>query len=75
MRERLCLPYFSTKERGTGLGLSSIAAQILREHRGLSARREICPGAKFIMELRPASSLDGEPSESTPVPSEQGVSA
>ncbi|HEY5331228.1 MAG TPA: ATP-binding protein [Acidobacteriaceae bacterium] len=72
MRERLFLPYFSTKERGTGLGLS-IAAQILQEHQGsIRAERNLPAGAKFIMELRPASNMDGEPSEketgaSTPV--------
>jgi two-component system nitrogen regulation sensor histidine kinase NtrY len=75
MRERLFLPYFSTKQRGTGLGLS-IAAQILQEHQGsIRAERNLPAGAKFIMELRPASNLDGEPSESIPAPSEQGVSA
>src|SRR5665213_3037263 len=72
MRERLFLPYFSTKERGTGLGLS-IAAQILQEHQGsIRAERNLPAGAKFIMELRPASNMDGEPSDiqtpaSTPV--------
>jgi hypothetical protein len=63
MRERLFLPYFSTKERGTGLGLS-IAAQILQEHQGsIRAERNLPAGAKFIMELRPASNMDGEPSD------------
>ncbi len=55
MRERLFLPYFSTKQRGTGLGLS-IAAQILQEHQGsIRAEKNTPAGAKFIMELRPAS--------------------
>jgi len=63
MRERLFLPYFSTKERGTGLGLS-IAAQILQEHQGsIRAERNLPAGAKFIMELRPASNMDGEASD------------
>ncbi len=60
MRERLFLPYFSTKERGTGLGLS-IAAQILQEHQGsIRAERNVPAGAKFIMELRPASNADSD---------------
>jgi len=58
MRERLFLPYFSTKERGTGLGLS-IAAQILQEHQGsIRAERNLPAGAKFIMELRTATSAE-----------------
>jgi two-component system nitrogen regulation sensor histidine kinase NtrY len=74
MRERLFLPYFSTKQRGTGLGLS-IAAQILQEHQGsIRAEKNVPAGAKFIMELRPASNLDGEV-ESLPKTSEQGVHA
>jgi two-component system nitrogen regulation sensor histidine kinase NtrY len=65
MRERLFLPYFSTKQRGTGLGLS-IAAQILQEHQGsIRAEKNVPAGAKFIMELRPASSPDGDASDST----------
>ncbi|HZL27516.1 MAG TPA: ATP-binding protein, partial [Acidobacteriaceae bacterium] len=72
MRERLFLPYFSTKQRGTGLGLS-IAAQILQEHQGsIRAERNLPAGAKFIMELRPASNLDGEPSD-TPTPASTPV--
>jgi hypothetical protein len=69
MRERLFLPYFSTKERGTGLGLS-IAAQILQEHQGsIRAERNLPAGAKFIMELRTASNMDGEPSDKEIAPS------
>ncbi len=73
MRERLFLPYFSTKQRGTGLGLS-IAAQILQEHQGsIRAEKNVPAGAKFIMELRPASNMDGETTDSSPLT--QGVSA
>ena len=55
MRESLFLPYFSTKQRGTGLGLS-IAAKILQEHHGsIRAEKNIPTGARFILELRPAS--------------------
>jgi two-component system nitrogen regulation sensor histidine kinase NtrY len=54
MRESLFLPYFSTKQRGTGLGLS-IAAKILQEHHGsIRAEKNIPTGARFILELRPA---------------------
>jgi two-component system nitrogen regulation sensor histidine kinase NtrY len=58
MRERLFLPYFSTKQRGTGLGLA-IAAKIIQEHQGtIRAEKNEPAGAKFIVELRPASALD-----------------
>jgi len=61
MRERLFLPYFSTKQRGTGLGLS-IAAKILQEHHGsIRAEKNLPAGARFILELRPAS----DPSDTT----------
>jgi two-component system nitrogen regulation sensor histidine kinase NtrY len=60
MRERLFLPYFSTKQRGTGLGLA-IAAKIIQEHQGtIRAEKNEPAGAKFILELRPASSLDSD---------------
>jgi hypothetical protein len=65
MRERLFLPYFSTKQRGTGLGLA-IAAKIIQEHQGtIRAEKNEPAGAKFIVELRPASSLDSEPEVSS----------
>ncbi len=55
MRERLFLPYFSTKQRGTGLGLA-IAAKIIQEHGGtIRAEKNEPAGARFILELRPAS--------------------
>ncbi len=61
MRERLFLPYFSTKQRGTGLGLA-IASKIIQEHQGtIRAEKNEPAGAKFIVELRPASSLDSDP--------------
>jgi two-component system, NtrC family, nitrogen regulation sensor histidine kinase NtrY len=61
MRERLFLPYFSTKQRGTGLGLA-IAAKIVQEHQGtIRAEKNEPAGAKFIVELRPASSFDSDP--------------
>jgi hypothetical protein len=61
MRERLFLPYFSTKQRGTGLGLA-IAAKIIQEHQGtIRAEQNEPAGAKFIIELRTASSLEADP--------------
>jgi two-component system, NtrC family, nitrogen regulation sensor histidine kinase NtrY len=60
MRERLFLPYFSTKQRGTGLGLA-IAAKIIQEHQGtIRAEKNEPAGAKFIIELRPASAFDSD---------------
>ena len=61
MRERLFLPYFSTKQRGTGLGLA-IAAKIIQEHGGtIRAEKNEPAGARFILELRPASTSEPEP--------------
>jgi hypothetical protein len=61
MRERLFLPYFSTKQRGTGLGLA-IAAKIIQDHQGtIRAEKNHPAGARFIVELRPAS-MNGDPS-------------
>lgn len=58
MRERLFLPYFSTKQRGTGLGLA-IAAKIIQEHQGtIRAEQNEPVGAKFIIELRTANSIE-----------------
>jgi len=51
MRERLFLPYFSTKERGTGLGLT-ITAKIVQEHEGsIRAVANLPTGSIFIIEL------------------------
>lgn len=82
MKERLFLPYFSTKQRGTGLGLS-IAAQIMQEHQGtIRVEKNVPAGAKFILELRPAASIDAEAADTNSTQSdpeaaskEQGVSA
>ncbi len=60
MRERLFLPYFSTKQRGTGLGLA-IAAKIIQEHGGtIRAEKNSPAGARFIVELRPATPTDSD---------------
>jgi hypothetical protein len=59
MRERLFLPYFSTKQRGTGLGLT-IAAKIMADHQGtIRAEGNTPNGARFILELPLASSTEG----------------
>src|SRR5215469_574451 len=68
LRERLFLPYFSTKQRGTGLGLS-IASKIIQEHQGtIRAEKNTPAGAKFIIELRPATATtsESEPTDSEP---------
>jgi hypothetical protein len=58
MRERLFLPYASTKQRGTGLGLA-IAAKIVQEHHGaIRAEKNSPAGARFIIEL-PFAGMDG----------------
>lgn len=49
--ETLFEPFFSTKENGTGLGLS-VARQILSQHRGtITARRNACRGMTFSILL------------------------
>jgi len=51
MKEKLFLPYFSTKQRGTGLGLT-IVSKILQEHQGAVRVEENEPlGARFVLEL------------------------
>jgi signal transduction histidine kinase len=64
MRERLFMPYFSTKERGTGLGLT-ITAKIVQEHQGsIRAVTNTPTGAVFIMELPVASLADMDDDDS-----------
>ena len=68
MRERLFLPYFSTKQRGTGLGLA-IAAKIIQEHQGtIRAEKNEPAGAKFIVELKPATAADTITTQPPPPP-------
>jgi two-component system, NtrC family, nitrogen regulation sensor histidine kinase NtrY len=50
-KERLFLPFFSTKRCGTGLGLA-IVSRIISEHRGTIRVEDNYPlGSKFIIEL------------------------
>jgi two-component system nitrogen regulation sensor histidine kinase NtrY len=50
-RERLFLPYFSTKKDGTGLGLA-IADKIVADHGGSIKVRDNAPrGSVFAIEL------------------------
>ena len=64
MRERLFLPYVSSKQRGTGLGLA-IAAKIIQEHHGSIRAEDNSPaGARFILELPFASGC--KPAEAQP---------
>jgi len=65
MRERLFLPWISTRHRGTGLGLS-IVAKIVQDHGGtIRAENNVPAGARFIIELPLA---EPAPTESTPAP-------
>jgi len=51
MRERLFMPYVSTKERGTGLGLA-IVAKTIQDHGGtIRAEKNSPAGARFLIEL------------------------
>jgi signal transduction histidine kinase len=57
-RERIFQPFYTTKDGGTGLGLSQ-ALRSVREHGGrlyLARRSEMLGGTEFVMELpaRPA---------------------
>ena len=50
-REKLFLPYFSTKGRGTGLGLA-LVAQILAEHKAsIRVEDNVPAGARFVLEI------------------------
>ncbi|HYA26750.1 MAG TPA: ATP-binding protein [Thermodesulfovibrionales bacterium] len=50
-KEKLFVPYFSTKKQGTGLGLA-IASRIVREHMGyLRVRDNVPEGTVFTIEL------------------------
>ena len=61
-KERMFLPYFSTKSGGTGLGLS-IVHQIVTDHGGTIWVEDAAPqGTRFVLEL-PAGRLAAAPVE------------
>ncbi len=65
-KQKLFLPYFSTKERGTGLGLP-IVRRIVMDHRGSIRVEDNQPtGSRFIVEL---------PTVGSGVPYIEGVAA
>lgn len=60
---RIFDPFFSTKQRGTGLGLS-VTQQIIREHGGeLSCRSEPGRGTRFVVTLPRAEPPAEQPGE------------
>ncbi len=64
-KERLFLPYFSTKRSGTGLGLA-IVNRIITEHHGAIRVEENFPtGTRFVIEL-PVDRVMAISSEETP---------
>jgi nitrogen fixation/metabolism regulation signal transduction histidine kinase len=75
MRERLFLPYFSTKERGTGLGLT-ITAKIVQEHEGsIRAVPNLPTGSIFIIELPVYAMSDEETTAVDSVPQKEKETA
>ncbi len=75
MRERLFLPYFSTKQRGTGLGLT-IVSKIVAEHHGTIHTEKNTPsGARFVIELPVAQTSQERNAEALPVGSELAEAA
>lgn len=73
IRERLFLPYASTKQRGTGLGLA-IAAKIIQEHHGAIRAEDNSPaGTRFIIEMPFANSRKYDESQPEPVAAERRV--
>jgi hypothetical protein len=67
-KERLFLPFFSTKRSGTGLGLA-IVNRIVAEHRGSIRAEENFPtGSKFVIEL-PVERMPAEPAATREVAS------
>jgi hypothetical protein len=63
MRERLFLPWVSTKQRGTGLGLA-IAAKVVQDHGGaIRAEHNSPAGARFIIELPLVEGTNGNGSD------------
>jgi two-component system nitrogen regulation sensor histidine kinase NtrY len=50
-RDKLFVPHFSTKKRGSGLGLA-VVSRIVQEHQGLIRVEDNPPhGARFVLEF------------------------
>jgi signal transduction histidine kinase len=76
LRAHLFEPFFSTKERGTGLGLA-VVQQIVHEHGGEVTCHAVLPkGTRFVVALPLADSLDHRPraleAEVEPAPTGEG---
>jgi len=50
-REKLFLPYFSTKKHGTGLGLAIVNRIISDHHGGIRVEENVPHGARFVIDL------------------------
>ena len=50
-KERLFLPYFSTKSSGTGLGLAIVNRIIAEHHGSIHVEENLPSGTKFVIEL------------------------
>jgi PAS domain S-box-containing protein len=50
-KERLFLPYFSTKRSGTGLGLAIVNRIIAEHHGSIHVEENLPAGTKFVIEL------------------------
>jgi two-component system nitrogen regulation sensor histidine kinase NtrY len=62
-KERLFLPYFSTKRSGTGLGLAIINRIVAEHHGSIRAEENLPTGTKFVIEL-PVERTPAEPAVS-----------
>ena len=50
-RDKMFAPYFSTKKRGTGIGLA-IVHKVITDHRGTIRVEDNAPrGARFVIEI------------------------
>ena len=59
-KERLFLPYFSTKRTGTGLGLAIVNRIVTEHHGSIRAEENLPTGSKFVIEL-PVERTPAEP--------------
>jgi len=55
--EQIFVPFYTTKEQGSGIGLS-LSRQIMRLHKGrISVQSEVGEGTKFVLTLQDESGL------------------